>query len=112
MNQALIFPFDSPRVRLTNPITSHEAADSNNIAASARYVVEVLRVFGPLVDHELVRFHESDRNASRYGTFTPQRLRTARHELTEQGLVEDTGYYHMTDSNRRARVWQIVEVAA
>jgi hypothetical protein len=103
---------DTPRVRKSDPITSHQAADSNDISGSARYVLEALRVFGPFADHELVEFYEAEKHkpliVRHYGgPFTPQRLRTARHELTEQGVVEATGYFHITPSGRKANVWQV-----
>lgn len=102
--------FESPNARLTDPITSHEAADSvqSKAAQSRDFVLYLLRDIGPASDHELVdaadllnaRLPETPR-------FSPSRLRTARHELARDGVVTDTGYFHLTGSGRRAQVWQV-----
>lgn len=99
---------DGPRVHRNDPVTSHEAADSNDTTASQQFVSDMLWLHGPLADHELVDLSE------REFTYNPgqprwseSRLRSARHELTSRGLVEDTGYYHLTPSGRRAKVWQV-----
>ena len=104
-----ILPDDTARVRQSDPITSHEAADSNDVKASQRYVLETLQVFGPLADHELVEFYEAEKHliADLFGTFSPSRLRTARKELVEAGLVEFTGKHTMTDHGCRAQVWAV-----
>jgi hypothetical protein len=100
---------DTPRVRNTDPLTSHAAADTNDIAASSRFVLYALKGAGPLADHELVALHDRTQPFVQeyFGTFTPQRLRTARHELTEIGMIEATGYFRLTPSGRKANVWQV-----
>ena len=102
--------FENPNVRRTDPISSHEAADSvqSKAAQSRDFVLYLLRDIGPASDHELVdaadllnaRLPETPR-------FSPSRLRTARHELARDGVVTDTGYFHLTGSGRRAQVWQV-----
>lgn len=96
---------DSPRARKTDPPTSHAAADSNRLDSRAQ-VLAILRMCGPLADHELV--DQFDLYAARMGIrFTPQRLRTARAELTRDGLVEYTGIDRLTPTGRRAQVWAV-----
>jgi hypothetical protein len=98
-----IFGGDSPRARRGDPSTSHEAADLTNVSKSIGWVLATL-VRGPLADHELVLM------ATACGLpFTGQRLRTARHALVEKGLIEESGIYRMTQSNRRAIVWQFAD---
>lgn len=100
------FGDDTPRTRKSDPVTSHAAADSNkNPTQSRALVLAVLTEKGPLADHELVE-HLS------YAYMTPQRIRTARHELVERGDVENAGYTRKTATNRNAVVWQIVRRAA
>lgn len=101
----VLMRLDSARARRHDYVTSHEAVDSNDIAASSAYVLHVIRTFGPLADHELVHHYDNDITSWRYGTFTPQRLRTARSELTHAGYIEATGIYRLTESKRRAIVW-------
>ena len=95
--------------RRTDLITSVEAGSRAKKLASQDYVRHVMRTSGPYADHELVAFYEDDIMAWRFGRFSPQRLRTARHELTEAGEIEATGYFHLTPSNFRAHVWQTKE---
>ena len=94
------FGDDSPRVRRTDPVTSHEAADSSNLWKPRSWILTTL-VREPFADHELV---EIALNLAL--PFTGSRIRTARAELTRMGLVEESGIYRMTENNRRAIVWQ------
>lgn len=103
MTTITMYPNDSARTRRSDPVTSHEAADSNDTAGSRAEVLRLLTTLGPLADHELVAAHDFNDTAH----YTPQRLRTARHELTENGLVVETGYYHLTNTRRRAKVWEL-----
>lgn len=106
----MLWDDDEPRARRTDPVTSHEAADStqSKAAASRDFVLYLLRDLGPMADHELVdaadllnaRLPETPR-------FSPSRLRTARHELTEAGKVTDLGIFRLTVSRRRAQVWGV-----
>lgn len=97
------FGDDSPRARRTDPLVSHEAADTNSVLRPRVWVLETL-TRQPLADHELVETARDE--GVRY---TPQRLRTARAELVRAGLVEESGIYRMTENNRRAIVWQFSE---
>lgn len=101
----MLWDTDVPRTRLTDPVTSHEAADqtADTVAASQAAVLGVLRDFGPLADFEVAY-----RLA---GRFSESRMRTARNELAANGLVEFTGGYHMKHTGRRTtrcQVWQAV----
>lgn len=94
--------------RRTDPVTSHEARDSSNAAASLGAVLSVLRDEGPLTDEELVWAMETAHVWGRVPRFTPQRIRTARHHLVERGEVADAGVYRLTATGRRAKVWRVV----
>lgn len=100
---------DTARARRSDPTTSHEAADSNDLAESSAYVLLLLFAHGPLADHELTMKAAGDMSRYLPGViaYTPQRLRTARHELVESGHVVDTGIYRLTASRRRAKVWEL-----
>jgi hypothetical protein len=68
----------SPRARRTDPITSHEAADTNDVAASRQYVMFMAIEHGAMTDHQMIK------RAKRAGSFfSESRLRTARHELMQ-----------------------------
>lgn len=95
----------APRSRSTDPVTSVDAGRSVNLEGSQYFVLEVLAVWGPFADHELngfVREHG-------YGSWSEQRLRSARSELVEAGLVVDTGVTRKTPSGRAAKVWEVAQ---
>lgn len=95
------------RSRSTDPTTSVDAGRSVRVAHSQQYVRDTLDVFGPFADHELVEFYEADGYGQRmYGRFSPQRLRSARAELVEQGRVEFADELCLTPSGRKARIWK------
>ena len=94
----IIWPDDSARARRSDPVTSHEAADHNDVENSIGLVLSALRSFGPSADHELVALLGQS-------GFTPQRLRTARAALVERGIVQKSGIYRLTGHGRRAIVW-------
>jgi len=95
-----ILPDDRARTRRSDPLTSHEAADTNDVHGSQVSVLLTLSMSGPLADHELVE---------RIKDYSPSRVRTARSELVEMGMVEFTGFYRLTAGNRRTQVWQVVK---
>lgn len=98
-----------PRSRSTDPVTSLEAGRAADLKGSQRYVFDTLNTFGPFADHELVEFYLDDELGRRiYGTWTPQRLRSARKELADVGLVEATGEIVLSDYGRPAQVWRAV----
>jgi hypothetical protein len=99
---------DSPRARLTDPVTSHQAADSNNIAESTLVVLAILKGHREgLADWEVEHDH---RLAG--GDYTGQRLRTARSELVDAGAVVNTGHMKRNFNNRRTTVWCLTEEMA
>jgi hypothetical protein len=101
------FGEDSPRARRTDPITSHEAADSNDVTRSIGWVLSLLHNVGPLADHEI------EAAARRRDVrFTGQRLRTARAALVRQGKITNSGDSRTTPNGRRAVVWGLVEKEA
>lgn len=102
--------FDSlPLARRTDPATSHLAAQSlNNLTKQRSFVLNVLRLLGPMTDEELVRratgMAEWQEDQVRV---SPSGVRTRRHELVAQGQVRDTGQRVTTRSGRRAIVWEV-----
>ena len=96
--RSIVMEGDTARVRVTDPETSHESADTNDIHGSQVAVMLTLASNGPLADHELV---------ARIPFYSPSRVRTARHELETQGLVMFMGIYRLTPTKSRARVWSL-----
>lgn len=99
---------DAPRVRESDPETSHEAADSNDVHGSRACVIRLLAWLGPMADHELVKAHDEHEAGFGQPNYSAQRIRSARSELVELGQVEAVpGEHRMTEKNRRAKVWRI-----
>lgn len=93
-----------PRSRRRDPVTSVDAGRYADLNSSQQEVIALFTVQGrALADHELVAAAHS------WGSrFTPQRIRSARSELAEDGLVvlvEDER--RQTESGRTARVWRL-----
>ena len=97
----IVMEGDNARARLTDPVTSHEAADgtADRVKESQSAVYSLLATLGDLADFELITHLE--------GQWSPSRVRTARHELVELGVVADSGQFRKTPSNFRAKVWQV-----
>lgn len=101
---AMIYPSDAARTRKSDHVTSHEAADSNraSLPDSRTQVYLLLTQHGPLTQGEIIT------HARKIGSpFTDSRLRSAVSEMVEDGRVEFSGFYRMTENNRRSQVWQI-----
>lgn len=92
---------DAARFRRNDPITSQEAAESNDVQRSVEAVYSALAFLGPSADHEIVNHLE------KASYWSPSRIRTARKTLERQGRVRFTGLYHLTPSGRRTRVWEV-----
>lgn len=101
----MVYP-GSPNTRSTDPLTSHEAADMTDTAASR---LEVLRILThadrPLSDGEVYREHLAAPVLNPW-SFSDSRLRTARHELVEDGLVVEAGEGR-TSKGRRCKTWAV-----
>ncbi|QDZ15813.1 hypothetical protein [Humibacter ginsenosidimutans] len=87
-----------PRARLTDPITSHEAADSVDIWPSHQAVLDQLEIAGAegMTQPELIA-------ALPY--MSDSRVRSAVGELAAEGKVVFAGFYRMTPRGRRSQVW-------
>jgi hypothetical protein len=101
------FGVDTARARRTDPSTSHEAADVNDVHTSIGAVLDCLREDGPMTDERIeVRLHELKYK------FTGQRLRTARKALVEGGHVRFTGEKALTSRGNKSKIWEAVPRAA
>ena len=96
--------------RATDPETSHNAAPSTNTQVHWG-LTEVLRMYPHgLPDFKLESLYNqrSSTHPKQYPQVTPQRLRTARHELVEAGRVEDTGKTELNARFRACTIWRYV----
>lgn len=103
----LIFPFDSPRARRTDPVESHAAADTSDRAGSRREVISWLSLNpAGLTDAQIEALHVKSRNAAGHKAYTGSRLRTARSELVTDGHVVKVGK-GVSPTGRTAALWGI-----
>lgn len=95
-----------PRSRRGDPTTSVDAGRAVDLNASQAYVLALFgRHYGlsHIADHELVAIAFAQ--GSRY---TPQRIRSARAELTQLGrIVLVEGEKRTTPHGGRAKVWRL-----
>lgn len=93
---------DSPRVRKSDPITSHEAADATagSVATSQADVYQVLATaLMPLTDAEIHSYLKTK--------YSPERVRSARKELEEQGRVRCAGTVKPPGRRTKCRTWVV-----
>jgi hypothetical protein len=94
------------RARTTDPVTSHEAAESvKNVTPTQLIILSLLEV--PQTDEELVVNYNNLRK--QHPTIVPRAsdsgIRSRRAELFQAEKVVPVGY-SMTESGRRAIVWE------
>lgn len=95
-----VLPDDTPRARHDDPLQSHEAADTNDIWASRDVVLSILHEVGGCTDYEIETICQSEGV-----TYTPQRLRTARKALEDDGVVRKVEGVFRKARRARAQVY-------
>lgn len=92
-----------PKARRTDPLTSHEAAESvKDITKTQQFILKALRK--PLTDVALVSVYRSYKHAPQA---SESGIRSRRAELVQAGRVVDTGDRVKLASGRKAIVWQV-----
>jgi hypothetical protein len=92
------FEFLSRHARITDPLTSHEAADSVNISLQAKLVLRAYSRGQPLLDHD----------AYRLAGFPPGRTSHQRcSDLRDAGFIERTGERGRTPSGKAGYLCKI-----
>lgn len=81
--------YDQMRARLTDPHTSHDAATVARRSTAREDVLKILTEHGPLHDHGIQILHDAYVQKGLMRPKSPQRLRTARAELVDAGLVHE-----------------------
>lgn len=98
----------SALARNTDPITSHEAADGVDLIRSQMLVLTFAHSYLPayFTDKALVAGYRKIASAGGQPLLADSRLRTARKELVDAGLVYFAGYTD-PDRGRRERIWTL-----
>lgn len=95
--------WDDTLVRATDPVTSHLAAAIVDKRDSQMVVLRCLARTGPLADHELVTWLQD----YDHSPLSESRIRSARSELVNRGLVEFAGIHTKTPRGRMTQVWSV-----
>jgi hypothetical protein len=100
--------------RTSDPGTSHAAARSitpETMRASQRAVLRIFERQGAMTDEQLAKEydHRFTWEPSLFPRQSPSGLRTRRKELTDAGLLRDSGIRRKLYSGRLAIVWEIPE---
>lgn len=95
-----------PRTRITDPDTSHEAAESVRSVTRTQYAI--LRLFDQyhfLTDEQLQLQYRRLVNEGTAPRASESGIRSRRKELVDAGYVFDTGRRTKMESGRNAIVW-------
>lgn len=94
--------------RITSVLAAEQVTDVNG---TKRAVLEILREIGPLPDEWIYREHT---HLARLGVvprrLSPQRIRTVRAQLVDDGLVDDSGEYIRLEGARcSSTIWKATD---
>jgi hypothetical protein len=95
--------------RVTDPATSHEAADSVKDITVVQSTILGIIGGDSMSDERLVVEYQKLVRSGIAKPATDQSIRSRRSELARQGLVSVVGYT-VTTSGRRAQVWEATNV--
>lgn len=96
-----------PAARLTDPQTSHDAADSvNNLTATKRAILRLIQA-EPMTDDTLIGTYMTMARLELAPMASESGIRSRRAELVRQGVVKDSGERQVLRSGRKAVVWQV-----
>lgn len=92
-----------PYARHTDPITSHEAAETVlHLSATKQAILDLLKF--PSTDEDLVNRYQSLARMGQVPSASPSGIRSRRHELEVQGRVRALDY-SKSSTGRKAIVW-------
>lgn len=96
--------------RTTDPATSHENGPSANTAVHAG-VRMILSKNGRLPHFKIVEIYTDwmHMDPAMFPPATPQRIRTATHELVEANMVENSGHRRKNERGRSCIEWQLIQ---
>jgi hypothetical protein len=94
----VLYMQDRPRVHRNDPLTSHAAADSNDVPRSHRLVLDLF------ASHRWLAQFEAEQLLA--GLLSPSRVRTAFTELEEAGHLTRTDLTMPTPYGRTAQLWE------
>ena len=94
--------------RHTDPQTSHQAAASvTRITDTRQAILDAYRLRGPMPDFDLEEYYGQVWQMHRWPRQSPSGIRSRRAELTDLGLIIDSGRRTVTPSGRPCIVWTL-----
>lgn len=98
-----------PHARITDPVTSHLAAQSvtnEQVTKTQQAILKILRN-EPLSDEQIVTRYRAGFVAGEFGFASESGIRTRRAELVSKGLLKSVGITK-TRANRATQLWGLV----
>ena len=98
---------DEPRVRRSDPITSHLAADSTSgsLPYMQSLVLGIFKILGNATDEELGTYYAIQWSSQGWPQAHPDSPRKRRSELTARGLLVDSGERRTNTFGSAETVW-------
>jgi hypothetical protein len=99
--------------RLTDPETSHEAADTvSDVTVLQGNILQLFKIARNrgrflLTDDDTVEIYGEEREQRGWAPATPQSIRSRRSELVTKGYIVFDGRYGLTVNGRRTRGWKL-----
>jgi hypothetical protein len=99
-----------PHARLTDPETSHEAADSvRNLTLTKKAIVSIFEKHNSLSDYHLQIAYRGLVSGGDAPKASESGIRSRRAELVDEGILEDSGYRIALESGRSAILWKLAK---
>jgi len=94
-----------PFARITDPQTSHDAADSVRNLTGTQKAIALLIESEPMTDEALVTAYNLLAGLDLAPVASPSGIRSRRAELVTRGVIKDSGMRQKLASGRHAIVW-------
>lgn len=100
---------DSPRARLTDPITSHQAADksASQLSVMKQRVLDLFREHEDLTDSELIELYAERAVAEQWELVRPETPRKRRSDLVSEGYLVSADAVRPNRYGSLEQVWTV-----
>lgn len=99
-----------PHARLTDPETSHEAADSvRNLTLTKKAIISIFEKYNALTDDHLQIAYRALVSGGDAPRASESGIRSRRAELVAAGILEDSGHRIALEFGRSAILWTLTK---
>lgn len=97
--------------RTTDPLTSHEAAESSTYEHTSKTQLAIMAIlrYESMTDTEIINAYRDLEDFGDVPRASDSGIRSRRAELVEAGLVSDSGEFRLTPANRKSIVWELTK---